>query len=134
MGRSIRTDGRTAVVTGGTAGVGRAVVRRLSQSGFDVAVVARGRAGLDGAADDVRAHGARAVPIEADVADEHAVRAAAERVERELGPIDVWVNAAFVGSLAYSWDTSTDVFRRITEVTYYGQVYGTLVALETMRP
>lgn len=129
---------RIVVVAGGTAGVGRATVRRFAQQGYDVAVLARGLAGLDGAAQDVERAGGRAggraLTIPVDVADESAVRAAARRVEAELGPIDVWVNVAFVGSLAFSWDTDMDVFRRITEVTYYGQVYGTMAALEAMRP
>jgi NAD(P)-dependent dehydrogenase (short-subunit alcohol dehydrogenase family) len=72
------------------------------------------------------------VPV--DVADAGAVREAAATVERELGEIGVWVNTAFTGSLAYAWDTSEEEFRRMTEVTYYGQVHGTLAALERMRP
>lgn len=125
---------RVAVVTGGTAGVGRATVRELAGRGWDVAVLARGAAGLDGAAADVRRAGARPLPIPVDVADEGAVRRAATRVEEELGPIDLWVNVAFSGSLAFSWDTGMDEFRRMTEVTYFGQVHGTMAALERMRP
>ena len=125
---------RIAVVTGGTAGIGRAVVRRLSTSGFDVAVLARGRAGLDAAVAEVQEAGARAIGIPTDVSDRAQVEKAAEQVEAELGPIDVWINNAFVGALRYSWDLADDDFRRITEVTYYGQVYGTQVALERMRP
>jgi NAD(P)-dependent dehydrogenase (short-subunit alcohol dehydrogenase family) len=123
-----------AVVTGGSAGVGRATVRELARRGFDVAVLARGRAGSDGAVRDVRAEGRRGLAVPTDVSDPHAVRRAADRTEDELGEIGVWVNAAFVGSLAFSWDTPLDDFRRITEVTYHGQVHGTLVALERMRP
>ncbi|GAA4813454.1 SDR family oxidoreductase [Tomitella cavernea] len=123
-----------AVVTGGSAGVGRATVRRFAQHGYDVAILARGRAGLDGAAADVREHGRVALPLQVDVAEETQVHGAVARVEEQLGDIDVWVNAAFTGSLAFSWDTATDLFRRITEVTYYGQVYGTLAALSVMRP
>lgn len=125
---------QVAVVTGGTAGVGRAAVRELARRGYDVAVLARGRAGLDGAAADVRSAGTRALPVAVDVADHEAVRAAAARVEAELGPIDVWVNVAFCGSLAFSWDTGIREWRRVTDVTYFGQVYGTLAALELMRP
>ncbi len=123
-----------AVVTGGSAGVGRATVRRFAHDGYDVAILARGRAGLDGAAADVRRYGRRALPLHVDVADENGVRDAVTRIEGQLGAVDVWVNAAFTGSLAFSWDTGTDLFRRITEVTYYGQVYGTLAALSVMRP
>jgi NAD(P)-dependent dehydrogenase (short-subunit alcohol dehydrogenase family) len=125
---------KVAVVTGGTAGVGRATVRELASAGYDVAVLARGRAGLDGAVRDVEAAGGRGLACQADVADEAAVRGAAAAVEAQLGEIDLWVNVAFVGSLAFSWDTGMDEFRRMTEVTYYGQVHGTMAALERMRP
>ncbi|RCW46263.1 short-subunit dehydrogenase [Halopolyspora algeriensis] len=123
-----------AVVTGGTAGAGRAIVRELAVSGYDVAILARGRAGLDGAAGDVDSAGGKALPITVDVADQDAVRQAATQVEDTLGEIAVWVNTAFAGSLAFSWDTDMAEFRRITEVSYYGQVHGTLAALERMRP
>lgn len=122
------------MVTGGTAGVGRAAVIEFARKGYDVGVLARGQAGLDAAVGDVEKLGGRAVGVPTDVADEDAVEAAAQRVEEELGQIDVWVNVAFVGSLAYSWDTSMEEFRRMTEVTYYGQVHGTLAALRRMRP
>ncbi len=125
---------KVAVVTGGSAGVGRATVVEFAKNGYDVAILARGQAGLDGAASDVERHGGRALGIPTDVADEAAVESAAERVERELGEIDVWVNVAFVGSLAFSWDTEMAEFRRMTEVTYYGQVHGTMAALSRMRP
>lgn len=128
------TPRRTAVVTGGTAGVGRATVREFAVAGYDVAILARGRTGLDGAACDVEDAGATALPLPTDVADPDAVERAAEHVEQTLGEIDVWVNAAFVGSLAMSWDTSLADFRRVTEVTYYGQVHGTMTALARMRP
>ncbi|HWD02045.1 MAG TPA: SDR family oxidoreductase [Amycolatopsis sp.] len=132
---TVSPNGRkTAVVTGGSAGVGRAAVRRFARAGYDVAILARGRAGPEGAATDARDAGGRALPISVDVADADAVARAAERVEAELGEIDVWVNAAFAGSLAYSWDTPMAAFRRMTEVTYYGQVHGTLTALARMRP
>ncbi|MFL6148070.1 MAG: SDR family oxidoreductase [Pseudonocardiaceae bacterium] len=125
---------KVAVVTGGSAGVGRATVREFAARGYDVAILARGGTGLDGAAADVRSHGGRALPLAVDVADDEAVEGATSRIESELGEIDVWVNVAFVGSLAFSWDTSVAEFRRITEVTYYGQVHGTLAALGRMRP
>jgi NAD(P)-dependent dehydrogenase (short-subunit alcohol dehydrogenase family) len=125
---------KIAVVTGGTAGLGRATVREFAERGYDVAILARGQAGLDGAARDVEKAGGRAVPIPTDVADYEAVHRAAAQVEDTLGEIDVWVNVAFVGALAFSWDTNRTEFCRITEVSYYGQVYGTLIALEWMRP
>jgi NAD(P)-dependent dehydrogenase (short-subunit alcohol dehydrogenase family) len=125
---------KVAVVTGGTGGVGRATVRELAGRGWDVAILARGRAGLDGAAAEVRAAGGRPLPLQVDVADDQAVERAAAQVEAELGEIDLWVNVAFAGALAFSWDTSMEEFRRMTEVTYFGQVYGTLAALRHMRP
>jgi NAD(P)-dependent dehydrogenase (short-subunit alcohol dehydrogenase family) len=125
---------RVVVVTGGSAGTGREVVRQLADRGWDVAVLARGTAGVQAAAADVRRRGRRALAVEADVADLAQVEAAAQKVEASLGEIDAWVNVAFSGALAYFWDTSPDVYRRITEVTYLGQVHGTRVALGRMRP
>lgn len=121
------------VVTGGTAGIGRATVRAFARAGYDVAVLARGRAGLDGAVADVEQLGGTGLGIGVDVADGDAVEAACDRVEAELGEIDVWVNNAFAGSLAYFWDTTPDEYRRMTDVTYGGQVNGTRAALRVMR-
>ncbi len=122
------------VVTGGTAGVGRAVVREFAAAGYDVAVLARGRAGLEGAVADVEKSGRRGLGIATDVADVAQVESATDRVEAELGPIRVWVNCAFAGSLAYFWDTSPEEYGRMTDVTYHGQVNGTRAALRVMRP
>lgn len=122
-----------AVVTGGSAGVGRATVREFARQGYDVAVLARGAAGVQGAVDEVEQLGVRALGLTVDVSDAAAVAEAGERIESELGPIEVWVNNAFVGALRYSWDQPLDDVRRITDVTYYGQVYGTQVALRHMR-
>lgn len=124
---------RVAVVTGGTAGIGRATVREFAAAGYDVAVLARGQAGLDAAVAEVEAAGCRGLGVPTDVADLDAVRAARDRIEAELGPIDVWVNNAFVGSLAWFWDTTPEEYRRMTDVTYYGQVNGARAALEVMR-
>lgn len=128
------TGTKVAVVTGGSAGVGRATVKELSQHGWDVAVLARGRAGLDGAVKDVETAGRRAAGIAVDVSDYDAVMQATKQVEAELGEIDLWVNVAFVGSLAFFWDTSPEEYKRITDVTYMGQVNGTRAALSVMRP
>jgi NAD(P)-dependent dehydrogenase (short-subunit alcohol dehydrogenase family) len=125
---------KIGVVTGGSAGVGRATVRELAAHGYDVAILARGRAGIEAAAKDAENAGGRALAIETDVADLSAMQDAAARVERELGPIDVWVNNAFAGALRFFWDTDDATFRRITEATYFGQVNGTRVALFYMRP
>jgi NAD(P)-dependent dehydrogenase (short-subunit alcohol dehydrogenase family) len=129
-----RRTSRVVVITGGSAGVGRATVREFAAAGYDVAILARGQAGIDAAAAEVRATGRRALPISVDVADEQQVDAATDQIEAELGPIDVWVNVAFVGSLAFFWDTTAEEYRRMTDVTYYGQVHGTRAALRVMRP
>lgn len=121
------------VITGASAGVGRATAREFAAHGWDVALVARGAERLEAAARDVEKHGGRALPIVADVADYAALNAAAERVERELGPIDVWVNNAMATIFAPVSQINPEEFRRATEVTYLGQVHGTMVALDHMR-
>jgi NAD(P)-dependent dehydrogenase (short-subunit alcohol dehydrogenase family) len=128
------TQRKIVVVSGGSAGVGRAIVQEFAESGYDVAVLARGDAGVAAAVAEVVGAGGRALGITVDVADLAAVEDAAQRIEAELGKIDVWVNVAFVGALRFFWDTDPDVYRRITEVTYFGQVHGTRVALQHMRP
>jgi NAD(P)-dependent dehydrogenase (short-subunit alcohol dehydrogenase family) len=125
---------RVVVVTGATSGVGRATVVAFARRGDAVALLARGAEALRAAAADVEAAGGRALPIECDVTDAGAVDAAAERVERELGPIDVWVNDAMVAVLGFVADTTPEDFRRVTEVNYLGYVHGTLAALRRMRP
>ena len=125
---------KVAVVTGGSAGVGRAIVREFAKHGYDVAVLARGEGGLDGAVRDVEEAGGRALGIPTDVSDLAAVEAAADKIESDLGPIDVWVNDAFVGALRFFWDTDDETCRRITDVTCLGTVNGTRVALSRMRP
>lgn len=121
------------VVTGASAGVGRAVAVEFAHRGNDVALLARGQERLESAAAEVRRLGRTAIPICVDVADAAAVDAAAERVERELGPIDVWVNNAMVTVFAPVHHIAPEEFRRVTEVTYLGQVHGTLAALKRMR-
>jgi short-subunit dehydrogenase len=119
-----------AVVTGASAGVGRAVARELGRRGWAVGLVARGEAGLKSAAAELD----RAVVAPADVADHDALERAAIAVEAELGPVDLWVNNAMTTVFAPVWDVSPDELRRATEVTYLGQAYGTMVALRRMRP
>ncbi|MCF8587822.1 SDR family oxidoreductase [Gordonia liuliyuniae] len=121
------------VVTGGTAGVGRAAARIFADRGYDVAVLARGRAGLDATRADLEERGAAVWTQQTDVAEVAQVEAAADAVEAELGPIDVWVNNAFAGALSLFRDTTADEFRRMTDVTYLGQVNGTRAALTRMR-
>jgi short-subunit dehydrogenase len=123
-----------AVVTGASAGVGRATIRAFAQRGFDVCLLARGEAGLDAAAKDVEAAGGSALAVPTDVARWDDVDAAAARVEAELGPIDVWVNNAMTTVFARSWDCRPEEIARATDVTYLGQVHGTLAALARMRP
>ncbi|MFF0659010.1 SDR family oxidoreductase [Micromonospora tulbaghiae] len=133
MGRR-RQDIQVAVVTGASAGVGRATVRLLARRGIAIALLARGRAGLDAAAEEVRAAGSRALPIEVDMADHDKVVDAGRRIETELGPIDLWINDAFNSVFAPFQQTRPEEFRRATEVTYLGYVHGTRVALSHMTP
>jgi NAD(P)-dependent dehydrogenase (short-subunit alcohol dehydrogenase family) len=123
-----------AVVTGGSAGLGRATVRALAEAGFDVAVLARGRDGLEGAVSDVRDAGRRGLGIMTDVAAHVEVEAAADRIEAELGPIEVWVNDAMASVFAEFLEIAPEDFERATAVTYLGFVNGTRAALRRMRP
>lgn len=125
---------RVAVVTGGSAGLGRATVRELAARGWDVAVIARGRDGVEAAAAEVVAAGRRSLAIPADVSDGAAVEAAADRVEAELGPIDLWVNGVMVGVFGKFLDTAPEDFERALSVTYLGFVNGTRAALRRMVP
>jgi len=124
---------KVVVVTGASAGVGRATVMEFARRGCDIALIARNPERLGHAAADARSLGVRAIPIAADVTDFHALKAAAERIEQDLGPIDVWVNNAMATVFAPVERTTPDEFKRATEVTYLGQVHGTMVALERMR-
>jgi NAD(P)-dependent dehydrogenase (short-subunit alcohol dehydrogenase family) len=122
------------VVTGASAGVGRAVARMYGERGAAVALLARGTTGLAAAAADVRAAGGVALELPTDVADHAQVYAAADRVEAELGPIDIWVNVAFSAVFAPATEITAEEFKRTTEVSYLGFVYGTKAALERMCP
>jgi NAD(P)-dependent dehydrogenase (short-subunit alcohol dehydrogenase family) len=124
----------TVVVTGGTAGVGRATVREFARNGSNVAILARGRDRLEATKREVEELGGRALAIPVDVADATAVEQAAERIEGELGPIDVWVNNAFAGIFARFLDVTPEEYERVTAVTYVGQVNGTRAALKRMIP
>ena len=125
---------RTVVVTGASAGVGRAAAVAFGARGDGVGLIARGEEGLAAAAREVEAAGGRALVLPFDVSDADAVEAAAARAETELGPLDVWVNAAMCAVLAFVHETDPRDIRRVTEVTYLGVVHGTLAALERMRP
>ncbi|HTS76663.1 MAG TPA: SDR family oxidoreductase [Bryobacteraceae bacterium] len=123
---------RTVVVTGASAGVGRATARAFAAEGARLGLIARPTEGLENAAREVTDRGGRPIAAPADVADPDAVEAAAERIERELGPIDVWVNNAMATIFAPVAETSAAEFKRATEVTYLGTVYGTMAAMRRM--
>ncbi len=127
-------ENETVVVTGASGGVGRATAIEFARQGARVAILARGAAGLEGAAAEIRKAGGNATAITVDVADADAVEAAAEQVETQLGPIDVWVNVAFSSLFAPFHEVDAAEFKRATEVTYLGYVYGTMAALKRMRP
>ncbi len=127
-------QGRVVVVTGASAGIGRASAIEFGHRGDRVALLARGEEGLKAAARDVEAAGGTAVTVPVDVADADAVEVAAQLVEDEFGPIDVWVNVAFTSVLARAWDVGPAEFRRVIEVNYLGYVHGTLTALRRMMP
>jgi NAD(P)-dependent dehydrogenase (short-subunit alcohol dehydrogenase family) len=122
------------VVTGASAGVGRAVVRRFARDKAKIALIARGLDGLEATQREVEIAGGEALICQCDVADYAAVEAAAERIEQELGPIDIWINAAFAGVLARFIDMGMEDYERVTRVTYMGQVHGTRAALDRMLP
>jgi len=124
---------QVVVVTGASGGIGRAVARAFGARGDKVALLARGEKGLSAAADDVRAEGGHPLPIEVDVADHEQVFAAAARIEEELGPIDVWVNVAFTSVFAPFDQIKPEEYKRVTEVSYLGFVYGTMAALQRMK-
>lgn len=126
--------GKVVVVTGASAGVGRATVRAFAKAGADVGLIARGTQGLENACREVQAGGCRAIAVPTDVADANQVEAAAEKIERELGPIDVWVNNAMTTIFSRFMDVQPDEYRRATEVTYLGTVWGTMAALKRMYP
>jgi short-subunit dehydrogenase len=125
---------QTVVVTGASAGLGRAVACEFARHGARIGLIARGRRGLEGAAADVKSAGGTAVIIEADVADAVAVENAAQIVEERLGSIDVWVNNAMVSVFSPMREMEPTEFKRVTEVTYLGVVNGTLAALKRMLP
>jgi NAD(P)-dependent dehydrogenase (short-subunit alcohol dehydrogenase family) len=125
---------RVAVVTGASAGVGRAVARRFGELGWDVGLLARGPDGLDAAVDEIVAAGGRALAVPTDVSNPEEVERAADEIERRLGPIDVWVNNAMVSVFAEFVDIHPDEFEQVTRVSYLGYANGTRAALKRMLP
>lgn len=124
---------KVVVVTGASAGIGRATARAFGRAGAAVGLLARGRDGLDAAQREIEAYGARALAIPTDVADAKAVETAAEQIEDTLGAIDVWVNNAMATVFSPVSAITPEEFERVTEVTYLGTVHGTLAALKRMR-
>ena len=125
------------VVTGASAGLGRAIAMAFAKRGASVGLIARGGAGMDGlegAKRDVERLGGKGLILPCDVADPDQVEAAAEQAEKELGPIDVWVNNAMTSVFGPVTEIKPEDFKRVTEVTYLGQVYGTMAALKRMKP
>jgi NAD(P)-dependent dehydrogenase (short-subunit alcohol dehydrogenase family) len=121
-------------ITGASAGVGRAVAREFAARKWDVALIARDEARLDAAVAELRQSGVRATAVVADVADFAALKAAAEQIDETFGPIDIWINNAMATVFAPVSEIAPEEFKRSTEVTYLGQVYGTMAALALMRP
>lgn len=122
------------VITGASAGVGRATAQAFAKRGASLGLIARGKERLESAVREAEAAGVAAVAVSADVADAAAVEAAAEEIERKLGPIDVWVNNAMTTVYAPFAQIQADEYRRATEVTYLGYVHGTMAALKRMEP
>ncbi len=124
----------TVVVTGASAGLGRAIAREFGRRGSNVGLLARGIDGLNGAKREIEAAGGRALVLPTDVADSAAVEEAAAAVEAQLGPIDIWVNNAMASVFSPVKEMLPEEYKRVTEVTYLGVVYGTLAALKRMLP
>src|SRR5437016_13629732 len=122
------------VITGASAGVGRATARAFGKRGAKVGLIARGKDGLEAAKREIESYGGQAIVLPIDVGDENAVEHAADEVERAFGPIDIWVNNAMLSVLSPIMQMRPDEYRRFTEVTYLGTVWGTLAALRRMKP
>jgi short-subunit dehydrogenase len=126
-------NAKVVVITGASAGIGRALARRFAQDGASIALLARGVVGLEATAHEVAQLGGRALAISLDVADPEAVEAAAAQIERQLGPIDIWINNASVMLYGRAADLRAADLRRVTDVDYHGAVWGTIAALSYMR-
>jgi NAD(P)-dependent dehydrogenase (short-subunit alcohol dehydrogenase family) len=131
---NVNEPGQVVVVTGASGGIGRATAQAFAARGAKVALLARGDAGLAGAARDVERAGGHALAIPTDVADPDQVEKAAAKTEAALGPIDVWVNVAFTSVFAQFTDITPAEYKRVTEVSYLGYVYATMAALKRMLP
>ena len=124
----------TVVITGASAGLGRAIAREFGRHGANVGLLARGLDGLNAAKQEIENAGGKAIVVPADVADGHALEEAAAGVEEHFGPIDIWVNNAMTSVFSPVKEMEAEEYKRVTEVTYLGVVNGTLAALRRMLP
>src|SRR3954465_12191629 len=129
-----RRVSEVVVITGATAGVGRATVRRFAREGASIGLIARDREGLEATRKEVESAGGKALVLPVDVADAGAVESAAQATEEPLGPIDIWINDAMTTVFAWFQDIEPDEYERATRVTYLGAVWGTQAALRRMGP
>lgn len=124
--------GKVVAITGASAGLGRAVVRLLAKKGANIGLLARGVDGLEGARKEVEAEGSKACVVATDISSSDEVENAANIIEEKLGPIDIWINNAMVSVFGPLKKMKAEEFKRVTDVTYLGQVYGTMAALKKM--
>lgn len=131
--KTLKGKHQTVVITGASAGVGRAVAHEFAKKGANILLIARGNDGLEGAKKEVEAMGGKAWVYEADVSNSEQMNQAADFAEKNIGPIDIWINNAMVSVFSRAMDMTAEEFQRVTEVTYLGQVYGTMAALKKMK-
>jgi NAD(P)-dependent dehydrogenase (short-subunit alcohol dehydrogenase family) len=125
---------KVVVITGASAGLGRATVREFARHGAHIGLLARGKDGLEAAKKEAEELGGKAIAVQTDVSKPEQIESAADKVEEEFGPIDVWINIAMVSVFAPLKHIKPDEFERVTDVTYHGQVYGVMAALKRMLP
>jgi short-subunit dehydrogenase len=125
---------KVIVITGATGGVGRVTAWAFAKQGAKVALIARDKLQLEGTAKEVEVYGGTALAIAADVADHDSIAKLTDRIEKELGPIDVWINNAMNSVFAPIMEIEPEEFKRVTDVTYLGSIYGTMAALKKMKP
>ena len=129
-----KISGKVVVITGASAGVGRAVAREFGKNKARVALLARGMDGLNAAKDEIEVMGGEALAIQVDLADAHQIETAAQQIEEKWGSIDIWINNAMNSVFCKVKDIKPEEFKRVTEVTYLGTVYSTMTALKKMMP
>ncbi len=129
---STKLSGKTIVITGASAGLGRSLVREFAKQGVQLGLIARGKEGLEGARKEAEKLGSKALAIETDVSDAQQIESARKQIEERFGNIDIWINNAMVSVFGEFKNITSEEFKRVTEVTYLGQVYGTREALKSM--